>query len=211
MRAILRSEVARPAIAVFRAAIPAINLRLSASADPIDFARQDDIDLAIAYGRAPAARGIVTEPLGVEHITALAAPALALQFDPERPASLMQLTLIESTVSPVRWLDWFALNGLQYPSSGARPSFDRGALVVSAAVQGLGMALETERFAQDELARGELVRVGKDRFRSVPREMHFLCYRTGQRDSPKIAAFRQWLLTAVASDATAGIETISAA
>ncbi len=173
---------------------PAINLRLSASADPIDFARQDDIDLAIAYGRAPRGRGIVAEPLGIEQITALAAPALASQLDPD---NLTSLTLIESAVSPVRWQDWSALNGLKIPTGGARPSFDRGALVISAAVQGLGVALETERFAQDELAKGELVRLGKGYFRSVPREMHFLCYRAAQQDIPKIVAFRHWLLAAL--------------
>ncbi len=189
-----------PRLPAFMQQHPAINLRLSASADPIDFARHDDIDLTIAYGRAPSGRGIVAEPLGTEQITALAAPALASRLDPDNLASLIQLTLIESSVSPVRWQDWFTLNGLQFPLGGARPAFDRGALVVSAAVQGLGVALETERFAQDELARGELVRVGEGRFRSVPREMHFLCYRAGQSDSPKIVAFRHWLLAAVKSD-----------
>lgn len=190
-----------PRLPTFMQQHPGINLRLSASADPIDFARHDEIDLTIAYGGVPPGKGVVAEPLGIEHITALAAPALASQLEPDNPAALARLTLIESAVSPIRWQDWFALNGLQFPSGGARPSFDRGALVISAAVQGLGVALETERFAQDELAKGELVRLGKGHFRSLPREMHFLCYRSGQRDSTKIVAFRNWLLNIVASEA----------
>lgn len=174
---------------------PAINLRLSASADPIDLTRQEDIDLAIAYGKAPAGRGIVIESLGTEQIAALATPVLAARLDPADPASMAQFVLIQSSVSPVRWSDWFVLNGLPVPDGGApRPSFDRGALAVSAAVQGLGVALESERFAQEELAKGDLVRVGGNRFRSVEQRMHFLCYRAAQRDLPKIVAFRRWLL-----------------
>jgi DNA-binding transcriptional LysR family regulator len=176
---------------------PAVNLRLSASADPIDLNRQDDLDLAIVYGKAPSGRGVVAEPLGTELITALGTPMLAARLDPADPASMAQFVLIESSVSPVRWSNWLTLNNLPTPSGGARPSFDRGALAVSAAAQGLGIALESERFAQEELAKGDLVRIGGNRFHSVPRQMHFLCYRAVQRDLPKIVAFRSWLLKAL--------------
>jgi DNA-binding transcriptional LysR family regulator len=177
---------------------PSINLRLTASADPIDLTLHDEIDLVIAYGKPSPGRGIVAESLGIEQISALATPALASQFDLKSATPQRHLPLIESTVSPVRWSDWFDLNGLQYSAAGVRPSFDRGALAVSAAVQGVGIALETECFAQDELARGELVRVGAGRLRSVAREMHFLCFRQTQRNVAKLTTFRDWLLAALA-------------
>ncbi len=183
-----------PRLPSFLQEYPAISLRFSSSADPIDLARQDDLDLAIAYGKAPDGRGIVVEPLGTELIIALAAPEIASRLHPTDHLSLQQLVLIESPVSPVQWPEWFALNGLPYRKGGASPSFDRGALAVSAAAQGLGVALESERFAQEELAEGKLVQLGGNRFRHVPRELHFLCYRATQRDLPKIIAFRRWLL-----------------
>lgn len=179
---------------------PAINLRLSASADPVDLSRQEDLDVAITYGNTPAGRECVAEPLGTELITALAAPTLASRLDLADRSSSKQVVLIESAVSPVRWPDWFALNGLPFPKAGTGPSFDRGALAVSAAAQGLGVALESTRFAQEELAKGELVRIGANRFRGVSRQLHFLCFRTSQRNLPKIVAFRRWLLDAVAAD-----------
>ena len=179
---------------------PGINLRLSASAEPIDLTRHEDLDLVIAYGSAPSRRGVVAEPLGVEIVTALAAPRLATACERAGDLSLDGVALIESAVSPVRWSDWCGLNGLPPPSSGSRPSFDRGALAVSAAVQGLGIALESTRFAHDELAKGELVAFGGSRWRGVPRVLHFLCYRSAQRDLGKIAAFRSWLLQAASED-----------
>ncbi len=101
-----------PRLPSFVQQYPAINLRLSASADPIDLKRQDDIDLAIAYGKAPSGRGIVAESLGAEQIMALATPALAARLDPANPTSMAQFVLIQSSVSPVRWSDWFELNDL---------------------------------------------------------------------------------------------------
>ncbi len=169
---------------------PEISLQLLSGAGPIDLTRRDELDIAIIYGSVTASAGTVIEPLGDEDVTALCRPDLAAA-DPSH------LTLIESSVSPVRWSDWFQLNGLALPAQQARPSFDRGALAISAACQGLGVALESRRFALDELARGELVELGQGRLKAIRRPMHFLCYRDGHKSAGPIAAFRNWLLECV--------------
>jgi LysR family glycine cleavage system transcriptional activator len=176
---------------------PSINIHVSASADPVDFARQEELDLAIAYGKPLLARGVIAEPLGTEIISALAAPSVASKYDLTKSSNPKGLVLIDSAVSPVRWADWFALNGFPAPKGAQRPSFDRGALSVSAAAQGLGFALESTRFAEDELRSGELVRAGGGSLRDIPREVHFLCYRAAQSAFPKVLAFRRWLLDAI--------------
>lgn len=184
-----------PRLPLFMRRHPGIGIRLSASADPIDLMRHEALDLVIAYGPVAPRRGIVAEGLGVEQVAALAAPETARLHDPLDAAALRRLVLIESAVSPVRWADWFGLNGVALPSGGAsRPSFDRGALAVSAAVQGLGAVLESTRFAQEEIARGELVLLGGGAMRPVPRTLHFLCTRAAQRELPRVVAFREWLL-----------------
>jgi DNA-binding transcriptional LysR family regulator len=106
------------------------------------------------------------------------------------------LPLLESSVSRVRWREWFALNELAGPNGRASSAFDRGALVISAAVQGLGIALETVRFAEDEITAGHLVRLGDGRFKSILRHMHFVTYRARQKSAIKITIFRDWLLSA---------------
>lgn len=188
-----------PRLPGFLARHPGITLRLTASADPVDLARQGGIDLAIAYGTAPAQPGVVAEPLGTELVTALVAPALDATLDLSGPALPAGLTLIDSAVSPVRWEEWLALNGLAGPAA-PRPSFDRAALAIAAAAQGVGAALESTRLAAGELARGELVVLGGGRFRGVPRVLHLLCHRQAQRGVPRIAAFRDWLLETCRQD-----------
>ena len=191
-----------PRLPLFMRRHPGIGIRLSASAEPIDLARHEGLDLVIAYGAVPPRRGIVVESRRGEPGAARGAPGAGRRPDTRAAAALGRLTLIESAVSPVRWADWFALNGLALPAAGAapRPSFDRGALAVSAAVQGLGVVLESTRFARDEIARGELVPLGGGASRAVPRELHFLCTRAAQRDLPTVLAFREWLLEALGQE-----------
>ena len=183
-----------PRLPGFMAQYPGIAIRLTASAAPVDLARQAEIDLVIAYGAAPARPGVVAEPLGTERVAALVTPALAAEMDLSGAALPPGLVLIESAVSPVRWADWLALNGLAAPPGGARPSFDRAAMAISAAAQGVGAALESTRLAAEELASGALVELGGGRFHAVERVLHHLCFRAAQRNAPKVAAFRAWLL-----------------
>lgn len=176
-----------------------INLRLSSSADLPDLMRHEEIDVAIAYGSAPKVRGVATRSLGQEEIAALCSPEYAAAHRAGEAKDFDRIVLLESSFSPVRWSDWFAHNGLRPSSRRSGPSFDRGSLVVAAAAQGLGVALETTRFAQAELDAGSLVRLGDGRFRSIEREMHFLCYRTRDQNAQKIRRFSDWVLGDVTS------------
>lgn len=177
-----------PRLPNFLAHNSAINIRMSSSAEPFDLLRHDKIDIAVAYGAVRKSSGLTVQPLGTEEIAALCSAEYAKARDFER------MIRLESSLSPVRWSDWFRLNGLAMPTAPSGPSFDRGSLVVAAAVQGLGVALETLRFAEAELAAGSLVRFGGDGFRSIQREMHFLCHRTRDQNAPKIRKFCNWVL-----------------
>ena len=178
-----------PRLPAFVETHPGIAIRLSTSADPVDLARHEEIDILIAYGRPPRGPGLTVESLGPEEIAALCTPEVA------RAAGWAgAFTRLDSSFSPIRWPDWFAHNGLPVPTGASGAAFDRGSLVISAAVQGLGVALETLRFARDELAAGQLVRLGGGRFESLSRDLHFICYRERDGALEKIRAFRRWLL-----------------
>ena len=62
-----------------------------------------------------------------------------------------------------------------------------------APASGLGIALETTRFAEAELASGELVALDGPAFRRIERTNHFLCHRKTNEESATTAAFSQWL------------------
>jgi DNA-binding transcriptional LysR family regulator len=134
------------------------------------------------------------DALGEEAVTALCAPSLAKGLPDHSRRSMMTLPLIESSVSPIRWSDWFAANGLGRHPQPPMTGFDRGALAISAAVQGMGVALETERFVEAELASGQLVILGGGQFRAIRRVLHRLLTRTGPQVPHRVRAFRSWLL-----------------
>ncbi len=90
----------------------------------------------------------------------------------DRAATAQRFPRLDSSFSPVRWPDWFARNAFSAPAAASGPAFDRGSLVIAAAVQGLGVALESLRFAQDELRAGQLVRLGDGRLESLYRDLH---------------------------------------
>jgi DNA-binding transcriptional LysR family regulator len=181
-----------PRLGNFLKAHPGVTIRLSSSAEPVNLMRDTGIEVHIAYGDPPAARGVTVEPLGRERTTPLCSPRLLPPGRPVTGQELLGMVLIESQVNPVGWADWCRANGLR-PPHGEGLSFDRGALAVAAAVDGMGVALETQRFAEAELARGDLVAIEGPGMEAIVRPMHHLCYRSALAASPELALFSAWL------------------
>lgn len=169
-----------------------ITIRLSSGAEAIDLTQAREVDVAITYGSAHTRAGLIVRALGTERIVPLGAPSLLRADEPLR-GQLERLPLIDSQLSRVSWPDWFGANGMTCPTR-PRASFDRAALAISAAVDGMGIALESTRLAERELARGDLVAVGDDEFVHLARETHFLSYRQNEAHLPKVNTFVSWLL-----------------
>lgn len=186
-----------PRLSRFMERHPAISIRLSSGAGSYDLIRNEATDVAITYGDMPVGAGMVADPLGEESVTALCAPSLAAGLSDVSRRTLMALPLIESSVSPIRWSDWFVANGLGRHPPMPTTGFDRGALVISAAVQGMGVALETERFVEAECASGQLVVLGGGQFQPIRRVLHRLLSRTGPQVPHRVRVFRSWLLEEV--------------
>ncbi len=185
-----------PRLTNFTSRYPDVTIRLTSGAEPVDLLRARETDMAISYGAAVQRPGLEVIPLGKEFIVPLCSPSVVADGRNTREL-LSEFTLIDSQLSRVTWRDWFAKNGFQ-TAPRVRQSFDRAALAISAAVDGLGITLESTRFAEKELARGELVELGSGEFPRESRETHFLSLRAEERDSAKIQAFREWLLSELA-------------
>jgi len=181
-----------PRLPAFMKAHPGITISLSSGAQPIDLNEAREIDVAISYGHALARPGIDIMSLGMEKILPLCSPDLLAGQAPLKKL-MASAVLIDSQLSPVAWRDWFSHTGLKLPTS-PRPSFDRAALAIAAAADGMGITLESARLAGRELANGSLVEVGQGQFKQIEREIHFFSYRTGEARIQKLDKFREWIL-----------------
>jgi DNA-binding transcriptional LysR family regulator len=179
-----------PRLGHFARAHPGVSLFLSASPTHSDFAL-GHVDVDIRYG-LPDWPDLTVQPVFEERIMPLASPAFIERHRVREPDELLEVPLIQSTVSVVQWNDWFASRCLAHHPDRFALRFDRASLSLDAAVQGLGVALESATIAEGHLDAGRL-RPMFDPAWSVAVRAHFVVYppRHGQR--PEVAQFLEWL------------------
>jgi DNA-binding transcriptional LysR family regulator len=174
-----------------------LEVRISAGTDYTRFSA-DEFDADIVYGAPPpefysgatGLQGIYIVPLGTEMVTPLCSPELASAI--RTPRDLFAQTLIESDNKKIRWTDWFAANELVAPESRG-PRLDRSFLSISAAMDGLGIALESTRLAERELASGRLVRPLDGACQDVIYTGHWLVFPRSKRYLRSLMLFSKWL------------------
>lgn len=177
-----------PRLPQFLAAHPGIDVRLSAGTDYARFI-EDDFDADIVYGPIHA-EGVIAQPLVQETVTPLCSPALAAKI--HTPGDLLSCVLILSDNKQVRWPHWFNANGIRADLSH-NLRFDRSFLALSAAADGLGIALESTLLAEREMAAGRLVAPLKGQSVDVTYVGHHLVYPRDSRQSALLKLFATWL------------------
>jgi LysR family transcriptional regulator, glycine cleavage system transcriptional activator len=167
---------------------PGTEVRLAAGTDYTRFIN-DEFDADIIYGPSRL-EGLIDVPLGEEIVTPMCTPEMARMI--KVPMDLFNNVLIESETKQVRWSDWFARNGLPPPRpQGVR--FDRSFLAIAAAVDQLGVALESTRLAERELASGRLVRPLVGQAEDVRYIGHHLVFPRSARQRHTLRQFTKWL------------------
>jgi DNA-binding transcriptional LysR family regulator len=185
----------QPRISDFLAANPDVKIRLSTLTghDDLDTTR---FDIAIAYGCPPATHGHV-EPLLIERMRPLCCPGLAASIGLRTPKDLARATLIHSA-NALTWVEYLR----RVDSNDIRPHhelwFDRSTMAIEAAISGLGVILESEILAAQELSDGKLVAPFTDPRFEVETTSYFLVRSAGSRNRGQIAAFENWLRAAIA-------------
>ena len=186
----------QPRLPDFLAAHPAVKIRLStlSNADTLD---KDRCDIAIVYGRAPAQGR--AEALLTETLRPLCSPAVAEAL--HHPADLAGATLIHS-VNALTWAEYLRRIG----QGAVRPHneiwLDRSTIAIDAAVAGLGVILESELLAEQELRDGRLVAPFADPATGVRTESYFLVRPPGFRNGSQVAKFESWLRGRIAVGGT---------
>ena len=186
----------QPRIFDFLSANPAIKTRFSTLSghDDLDTTR---FDIAIAYGCPPATHW-QAEPLLVERIRPLCSPSLAASVGLQTPKDLARTTLIHSN-NALTWVDYLRRVGGGDMKQHHELWFDRSTMAIEAAVSGLGVVLESELLAAQELKDGRLVAPFIDVSFEVETTTYFLIKTASSANKPQIAAFEVWLRTAIAS------------
>lgn len=156
-------------------------------------------DLEIRYGPTKAS-GVHVEPLREETIQPLCSPALLR--GPNALSDIRDLanhTLIESKRSIVTWAIWLSA---QKATMGNKRQllFDSTILALQAAVYGLGVALEGDFLANEELASGRLVTPFHLRDMGVKTPLRFLVIPNAKRKLKTVRSFREWLIREINAD-----------
>jgi LysR family transcriptional regulator, glycine cleavage system transcriptional activator len=180
----------QPRLPGFLRAHPDIKLRLSTLSDRDDL-ETNPFDVAIVYGVRPETRKHV-EPLLTERLRPLCSPALAIAAGLSRPADLARVTLIHS-VNALTWADYLR----QIGEGALRPEkeiwLDRSAMALDTAVTGLGVVLESDLLASEELRAGKLVAPFGDFDFSVETTAYYFVRSTSRRNNAQISLFEDWL------------------
>lgn len=179
-----------PRIARFTQLHPHISLMLSASHVHSDF-QLGQMDIDIRYG-LPNWPHLEVEPVFTEKIMPLASPEFIRQHALHQPQDLLRVPLIQSSVSVVQWADWFARCGGEDRPERMGLRFDRAMMSLDAAVQKLGVALESSSIGQSLIASGKLQPVFEEHM-SVEVQAHFMVYPARHASRPEVKCFVEWL------------------
>jgi len=185
-----------PRLARFGSLNSGIDVRLNASSTPVDLLA-NDVDIDIRYGATLKPSGTLALPLPEETIVPMCSPRILEDGPPLKvPADIAQFTLIHSELCLVGWRDWKR----KYPDVAfdimRGPRFDRSFMSISAAVDGLGVCLESPMLAERELQTGRLVApLGFDGLKVQGYTLNVL---KTDAELPKIQSFRAWLFEEMA-------------
>jgi LysR family glycine cleavage system transcriptional activator len=186
-----------PRLGTFQLAHPNIAVRLETSQHVVDFTREE-VDVGIRSGRG-SWPGLKAHLLMPTEFTPLCSPALLARAGRlESPADLLRLPLLDWRDE--WWRQWFALAGIADPKPAPHPTIELESQVLlgQAAMAGQGVAILTPAYFAADITAGRLVQpfdlVGRSE------SSFWLVYPQERQSSPKIRAFRDWILKEVGRD-----------
>jgi DNA-binding transcriptional LysR family regulator len=194
-----------PRLADFARAYPGISFSMSSSVVHSDFTA-GHVDVDIRYG-IPNWPHLTVQPIFDEQILPLANPTFIRRHRLEKPEDLLEVPLIQSTVNVVQWPDWFARRGVAHAPASFAYRFDRAFMALDAAVQGLGVALESTSIGELHLHKGRLRPVFQQPW-FLPVQAHFLVYPSRHAQRNEVKNFVMWLREKANSPATRALKTV---
>ena len=179
----------------FAEAHPDIDLRVSATIQQVDFAREE-VDLAVRHGDGNWA-GLDAVRLCSEQLFPVCAPKLVSGRNRiAKAADLLKFPLLrlEDWKNWSRWFDAAGVTATAVPG----PVLNRASMLIDAAVDGQGIALARTTLAAWDLINGRLVKPIDVSLR-LSNTYWIVCPKATSA-LPKIKVFREWLLAEAADD-----------
>lgn len=175
---------------------PDIELHISTSLEPANFT-DDGIDLDIRFGNIESEE-MHAEPFLESARFPVASPKLLEGRPPlSRPDDLRDLVLLHNEVED-GWPRWLKCAGAVDVDPDPGPRFENCNLSLGAASDGQGVALAYGALITGDLAKGTLVRLFDINLPSTV--VYSLVCPDAHLTQPRVAAFREWLVTAAALD-----------
>lgn len=151
---------------------------------------RDRCDVAIVYGRPPAAQSR-SKPLLVEKLRPLCSPSLKAALDLQTPQELSRATLIHS-VNVLSWTEYLRRIG----NGDVRPQnelwINPSSIAIDAAVAGVGVILESELFTERELRDGRLIATFAREDLCVEAASYFLIRPPGSKNLSQVSTSEGW-------------------
>lgn len=182
-----------PRLPRFRAAHPKIMLNLQnfeTRPAQLDFAAEH-VHAAIWYGGGPWP-GTQGHRLIGEEVVPVCAPQLLAGGLTCSPATLGSYVLLQNSTRPRAWPEWLAVVGATDVDGLRGPKFQHMAMIIQAAMVGLGVALAPRFMVAEELAAGRLAVLCDHPVQTA--QAYYLVYPEENQDLPPLRAFRDWLL-----------------
>ncbi len=180
---------------------PEIDVRLDATQRVVDL-RREEVDIGIRFGTGDW-DGLEADYLIEEEMIPVGSPDLLALKPVARPADLAAHTLLHIDdgpgPAPVDWARWLAAAGVDGIDASRGPSFSMESMAIQAAIDGQGIALVSDVLAADEIAAGRLLRLFDLGLKSGIGLAYYLVYPSSRARSPRVAAFRQWLIAEIES------------
>jgi LysR family glycine cleavage system transcriptional activator len=186
-----------PRLGKFQEINPEVDVRLTASAAPLDFEHADiHASIRTVIGRPDPA--IRADRLFDYSLIAVGGPRSIERWSIREPQDLRHATWLHSLARPEDWGVWLAAAGASDVPLERGMQLDASAMAYRAAELGLGIAIAQSFLVQEQLKLGNLVQVLPHQASSE--RDYYLLSAPRHLDNPALDLFRSWLLSELASE-----------
>ena len=189
-----------PRLSSFTKQNPQIRLNIATRDKPVDLIRER-FDIAIHFG-APDWPEAEHRLLCSETLVAVASPEFVKKTALQTLEQLPKLPLLKLETRPEAWEEWFKSQNIAAETFAPSLECDQFAILITAAMHGLGAALLPTYLIEEELRTGSLVNLGNE---TVTTQNCYFIVRPKGDENEDATALSNWLVSCVSGGEALGV------